>query len=408
MKELVYHRMLLPQVEARADEVGFIDGAYRATFGQHIDRVGRAAQVLRNDLGVGRADRFAVMALNSHQYMELWHAAFLGAGVMNPLNLRLAPKELAYILENSGTKVVFTDFLFAGVIEQVREQAGIEQVVLIGEGDAPHDVSYEELVAAADSTLPDEPEEDDPVVLMYTGGHHRLAEGRAARPAGGAAQPLSRGDVVGPRRAHRQPQPDPHVPCRHHGWGVGRAGCGWHVGVRAALRPGERHGHHRGRGGHLDGDGADDDRSRPQPSRLPARTARLARGAHLWRLTHADRAARAPARDVPRPAHLPGLRDDRGERSAHRARARRAPHRWVAAEVGRPGGARRIPEHPGSRRPGGAPWRDRRSVRAGRQLHAGVLEQPRGHRGGVPRRLVPHRATPATSTSGATSTSSTG
>jgi long-chain acyl-CoA synthetase len=177
LKELVYHRMLLPQVEARADEVGFIDGAYRATFGQHVDRVGRVAQVLRNDLGVGRADRFAVMALNSHQYMELWHAAFLGAGVMNPLNLRLAPKELAYILENSGTKVVFTDFLFAGVIEQVREQAGIEQVVLIGEGDVPHDLSFEELVAAADSTLPDEPEEDDPVVLMYTGGTTGLPKG---------------------------------------------------------------------------------------------------------------------------------------------------------------------------------------------------------------------------------------
>ena len=128
MKELVYHRMLLPQVDARADEVGFIDGDYRATFAQHLDRVGRVAQVLRHDLGVDRSDRFAVMALNSHQYMELWHAAFLGAGVMNPLNLRLAPKELAYILENSGTKVVFTDFLFAGVIEQVREQAGIEQV----------------------------------------------------------------------------------------------------------------------------------------------------------------------------------------------------------------------------------------------------------------------------------------
>jgi acyl-CoA synthetase (AMP-forming)/AMP-acid ligase II len=109
--------------------------------------------------------------------MELWHAAFLGAGVMNPLNLRLAPKELAYILENSGTKVVFTDFMFAGVIEQVREQAGIEQVVLIGEVDAPHDLSYEELVAAADSTLPDEPEEDDPVVLMYTGGTTGLPKG---------------------------------------------------------------------------------------------------------------------------------------------------------------------------------------------------------------------------------------
>jgi long-chain acyl-CoA synthetase len=176
MKELVYHRMLLPQAEARADKTAFIDGDYRATFGQHLDRVGRAAETLR-ELGVSRADRFAVMAMNSHQYMELWHAAFLGAGVMNPLNLRLAPKELAYILQNSGTKVVFTDFLFGGVVDQVREEAGIEKVVLIGEGDTPHDVSYEELLSAADPKLPDEPEEDDPVVLMYTGGTTGLPKG---------------------------------------------------------------------------------------------------------------------------------------------------------------------------------------------------------------------------------------
>src|SRR5262249_40568718 len=39
-----------------------------------------------------------------------------------------------------------------------------------GAGDAPHDADYEQLLAAATPSLPDEPEEDDPVILMYTGG----------------------------------------------------------------------------------------------------------------------------------------------------------------------------------------------------------------------------------------------
>ena len=51
VKELVYHRMLLPQVERMADKVGFIDGEYRATFAQHIDRVGRLAHALAHQLG---------------------------------------------------------------------------------------------------------------------------------------------------------------------------------------------------------------------------------------------------------------------------------------------------------------------------------------------------------------------
>lgn len=177
MKELVYHRMLLPQVERHADKVAFIDGEYRATFAEHIDRVARLSNALRQQLGIRHGDRFAVLALNSHQYEELWHAAFLGAGIMNPLNLRLAAPELEYILKNSGTKVVFTDFLFANVIDQVREAAGIEQVVLIGDIDGPHDLKYEDLLAAGEPVLPDEPEEDDPVVLMYTGGTTGLPKG---------------------------------------------------------------------------------------------------------------------------------------------------------------------------------------------------------------------------------------
>jgi long-chain acyl-CoA synthetase len=176
VKELVYHRHLLPATEQHADKVAVIDGAYSATYAQHLDRAARAADALRA-LGISRNDRFAVMALNSHQFLELYHAAFLGAGVVNPLNLRLAPKELAFILADSGTKVCFTDSYFAGVIAQVREEVGLEHVVLIGGGDAPHDLDYEDLLAAATPTIPDEPEEDDPVILMYTGGTTGLPKG---------------------------------------------------------------------------------------------------------------------------------------------------------------------------------------------------------------------------------------
>jgi acyl-CoA synthetase (AMP-forming)/AMP-acid ligase II len=177
MKELIYHRQLLPAAERFPGRTATIDGPFRATYAEHADRVFRLAHALGHQLGVGRSDRFAVMALNSHQYLELYHAAFLGAGVVNPLNLRLAPTELAYILRDSGTKVCFTDAMFAGVIDGVREEAGIETVVLIGEGDVPHDVAFDALLAAGEPVVPDEPEESDPVILMYTGGTTGLPKG---------------------------------------------------------------------------------------------------------------------------------------------------------------------------------------------------------------------------------------
>ena len=177
MKELVYHRSLLPAVERYADKVGFIDGDYRATYAEHLDRVARLADALGRELGVSRGDRFAVLALNSHHHMELYHAAFLGAGVINPLNLRLAPRELVYILRDSAARVCFVDADFASVIEGVREEAGIEKVVLVGEGDVAHDVKMDDLINAARPRIPEEPDESDPVVLMYTGGTTGLPKG---------------------------------------------------------------------------------------------------------------------------------------------------------------------------------------------------------------------------------------
>ncbi|HZQ87980.1 MAG TPA: long-chain-fatty-acid--CoA ligase [Acidimicrobiales bacterium] len=170
MKELVYHRSLLPAADEFADKVMSVDGAFRATFAEHLDRVFRLSHTLRHQVGVAKGDRFAVMALNGHAFLELYHAGFLGTGVINPLNLRLAPMELEFILRDSETRVCFADAFFAPLIDRVRAAVGIETVVLIGGGDAPHDAVYEDLVAAGQPEVPEEPEEDDPVILMYTGG----------------------------------------------------------------------------------------------------------------------------------------------------------------------------------------------------------------------------------------------
>ena len=180
MKELVYPHTFLPAIARHGDREGIVDGDVRRTWAEHADRVARLCHALASDLGVSRSDRFAVLALNSAPYLELWHAAFMGAGVINPLNLRLAPKELAYIIGDSGTEVVFTDATFAPLVAAARaemENDPIREVVLIGDGDVAHDRRYEDLLASSSAVWPEEPEEDDPVVLMYTGGTTGLPKG---------------------------------------------------------------------------------------------------------------------------------------------------------------------------------------------------------------------------------------
>ena len=179
MKELVFTRSLLPSLEQRAGERGFIDASSgrSETFGEHLSRVARLSGALSNELGVSPHDRIAVIGLNSLPFLELWHASLLGAAVMNPLNMRFSADELAYVLSDSGTQVCFADATFAPLIESIRGRTGLKQVVLLGEGDAPADLRYEELLAGAAEQLPPEPEEEQAAALMYTGGTTGMPKG---------------------------------------------------------------------------------------------------------------------------------------------------------------------------------------------------------------------------------------
>lgn len=179
MKELVWHRQLLPAISRNASRPFVTDtgAGTETTYGEHGSRVLRLASAMRKELGLTAEDRFGVLSLNSARVEELYHAGLLGAGVVNPLNLRFAPRELVHVLSDSACKVVFVDALFAPVIDGIREAARIQTVVLMGEGDVPHDVSFEDLVVSGEEIALPEPEEDAPALLMYTGGTTGLPKG---------------------------------------------------------------------------------------------------------------------------------------------------------------------------------------------------------------------------------------
>jgi long-chain acyl-CoA synthetase len=191
MKELVYPRMFLPRAERLAEKVGFVDVTregvrYEGTFGAHVERVQRLCGALASTLGITPEDRFGVLAMNGHEFLELYHAALFGSGVINPVNIRFSPAELAYVLADSGTTIVFTDPVFVSLLDRAvaEEGAKVDKVVVIGgqpgDGVTGRDADtfgYEELLESAGAVMPREPDEDDAVILMYTGGTTGLPKG---------------------------------------------------------------------------------------------------------------------------------------------------------------------------------------------------------------------------------------
>jgi long-chain acyl-CoA synthetase len=179
VSELNFGRLLRrARLHAEADAIVDLEAGYTASHAEHLSRVERLCGLIAS-LGVAPTDRVGVLAGNSHVYIELWHAALAGAAVINPLNTRLAPEELVYILGDSETEVLFTDAAHAPVIASVRERLPLlRRVILIGDGDVPFDDRLDDLMAGTSTgALPPEPDPLSPCVLMYTGGTTGLPKG---------------------------------------------------------------------------------------------------------------------------------------------------------------------------------------------------------------------------------------
>ena len=260
---------------------------------------------MRERLGLAPEDRFAVMAANSARHLELWHAALFGAGIINPLNLRFSRRELVHVLRDSGAKVVFTDALFATSIAAVREEAGIETVVLIADGEktAGRGARRPDVRGRRRARSPtpgwDEPEESDACVLMYTGGTTGLPKGVLLEQRAMTLTCLS-------RRMHL-PYDDDEVyllqtPMFHAASFGGIAivpAFGGTTALRPLLRPGARHRCHRALRRHQQRDGADHDRHGDGPPGLHPGDVRHVAPADLRRLADAGRAARAHDPEFP-------------------------------------------------------------------------------------------------------------
>ena len=143
----------------------------RQSWAQFGERVARLAAVLRG-LGVAAGDRVAMMALNSDRYLEYYYAVWWAGGVVNPVNIRWSPAEVAYSLDDCETAILIVDDAFAGAVEELRGRSStLRTVIHCGVGEAPAGMaSLDALVSAARPVEDALRSDDDLAGIFYTGG----------------------------------------------------------------------------------------------------------------------------------------------------------------------------------------------------------------------------------------------
>ncbi|RII14228.1 Long-chain-fatty-acid--CoA ligase FadD13 [Streptomyces sp. YIM 130001] len=138
------------------------------TVRESVERTARLAGALR-DLGIRPGDRVGILAFNSDRYHEYLMACWWIGAAVNPINIRWAPPEIRYCLEQSGTRCLFVDDAFLPVVDGLRDV--LDTVVHCGEQPAPDGLlPYETLLASTDPVEDGRFGGDTLAGVFYTGG----------------------------------------------------------------------------------------------------------------------------------------------------------------------------------------------------------------------------------------------
>jgi len=158
-------------VQTRSKGIATIYGEREQSWAQLEERVARLAAALQ-ELGVARGDRVGVLALNSDRYLEAVYATAWAGAAANAVNIRLAPAEIAYTLQDSESRVLLVDETFAPMLPSLRSSAeALEHVIFMGEGPLPDgSLDYEELIASHQGIADAEVGGEALAGLFYTGG----------------------------------------------------------------------------------------------------------------------------------------------------------------------------------------------------------------------------------------------
>ncbi|NNJ11716.1 long-chain fatty acid--CoA ligase [Chloroflexales bacterium ZM16-3] len=148
------------------DKVALLDaenGMAPITYRAWDEAAGRTANLLRG-LGVQKGDRVAVLALNCVAYLDIWFACGKLGAIMQPLNYRLTPAELAALLDDATPCVLLYGAEYAEVVAQIAASPGSVR----------HWVPISRLISERDGlpaeTEPIELDWHAPWVICYTGG----------------------------------------------------------------------------------------------------------------------------------------------------------------------------------------------------------------------------------------------
>jgi acyl-CoA synthetase (AMP-forming)/AMP-acid ligase II len=170
-RQLLLGEMLARNARKCPDLEGVIFRDRRVSYRELDYRVNRLANALLLR-GVKKRDHVGLLVQNSREMLEIFFAAGKIGAVNVPVNTRLSPPEIAYILNNADVKILFLGENFIGTIEKIKGNLPLVREYILIEKEADGDYkNYEEVLSTGHPIRPEvRLQDDDEAFIIYTAG----------------------------------------------------------------------------------------------------------------------------------------------------------------------------------------------------------------------------------------------
>ena len=158
-----------------------------------LDRRVTALAAALSRRGVGFGDRVLILMLNRTEFIESFLAANKLGAIAVPVNFRMTPPEIAFLVSDCDAKVMIAESVLANVAIAVRDLDPNLAIVIVA-GSATEDgvLGYDDLLAEEGEPAPpvDIPN-DSPALIMYTSGTTGRPKGAVLTHANLAGQAMT-------------------------------------------------------------------------------------------------------------------------------------------------------------------------------------------------------------------------
>jgi fatty-acyl-CoA synthase len=180
---IIKHLWHAPLLQAAEQEIVYRD-LKRFTYRELRRRVGRLASALAG-IGVGPGDTVGMLDWDSNRFLEAFFAVPMMGAVLQTVNIRLPPEQVAYTINHAGSSVLLVNDEFVPLLQGLMPRLSkVKKLVVMSDRSVPQTGSlsfegeYEALLAASspDYRFPDF-DENTQATTFYTSGTTGLPKG---------------------------------------------------------------------------------------------------------------------------------------------------------------------------------------------------------------------------------------